>query len=254
LTDIKATKTKLLGGHNISVLPGHIAIIMDGNGRWARQHNQPRIFGHQHGAQTVRKIVTECARLNKHHGNPRFLTLYSFSTENWKRPPEEVSFLMSMYVDYLRSELPTMQQNNVRFNQIGRTEGLPQAVLEEIASVKAATAGNTGLTLNLAVNYGGRAEILDAVQSIARDIQVGQLQPTQITEQMIGDRLYTAGQPDPDLLIRTAGEMRISNFLLWQISYAELFVTNTLWPDFAEKDLHLALRDYASRSRRFGAL
>jgi undecaprenyl diphosphate synthase len=227
---------------------------MDGNGRWARRQNQPRVFGHQHGAQTVRKIVTECSRLNKHYGNPRFLTLYSFSTENWKRPADEVDFLMGMYVEYLQSELPTMMENNVRFNQIGQAEGLPAEVLSAIAHVKAVTAGNTGLTLNLAVNYGGRAEITDAVQQIARQVQAGRLTPEQITEATIAEHLYTAGQTDPDLLIRTAGEMRISNYLLWQISYAEFYVTQTLWPDFDVSDLHAALRSFASRHRRFGTL
>jgi undecaprenyl diphosphate synthase len=242
--------------HDISAdrLPVHIAIIMDGNGRWARNQNQPRVFGHQHGAQAVRKIVTECSRLNKQHGSPRFLTLYSFSTENWKRPADEVNFLMGMYVEYLQSELPTMMENNVRFNQIGRAAGLPPEVLSAIRHVKEQTAANTGLMLNLAVNYGGRAEILGAVKQIARQVQAGKLAPEQITEATIADHLYTAGQADPDLLIRTAGEMRISNYLLWQISYAEFYVTQTLWPDFGEDDLHAALQSYASRHRRFGAL
>jgi undecaprenyl diphosphate synthase len=235
-------------------LPHHIAIIMDGNGRWARQRNQPRIFGHQNGAKTVRNIVTECARLNKLQGNPRFLTLYSFSTENWKRPREEVEFLMGMYVQYLQDELPTMMENNIRFNQIGRAEGLPDPVLEQMRHTKEVTAGNTGLTVNLAVNYGGRGEIVDAVQRLAGEVQGGKLTPDQITEESISSRLYTAGQPDPDLLIRTAGEMRISNFLLWQVSYAELYITQTLWPDFDEASLHTALDSFASRTRRFGAL
>ena len=241
---------------NISAdrLPAHIAIIMDGNGRWARKQGHARVFGHQHGAQRVRAIVEECARLQACMGNPRFLTLYSFSTENWKRPADEVQFLMGMYVQYLQSELPVMMRNNVRFNQIGRAQGLPDDVLREIESVKQTTAGNTGLTLNLAVNYGSRGEIVDAVQAIIREVQTGTLAPDSITEQTLCDHLYTAGQPDPDLLIRTAGEMRLSNYLLWQISYAELYVTQTLWPDFGTPQLHDALRDYASRHRRFGAV
>jgi undecaprenyl diphosphate synthase len=235
-------------------LPAHIAIIMDGNGRWAQQRGEVRVYGHQHGAQTVRKIVTECSRLNRKYGSPRYLTLYSFSTENWKRPAHEVQFLMRMYVEYLQSELPTMLENNVRFNQIGRSEGLPSDVLDEIANVKAQTAANTGLTLNLAVNYGGRAEITEAARTLAREVAAGKLTPDQITEEMLGAHLYTAGQCDPDLLIRTAGEMRISNFLLWQVSYAELYVTDTLWPDFDETSLQQALSHYAARQRRFGAI
>lgn len=237
-----------------SRLPGHIAIIMDGNGRWARRQGQPRVYGHQHGAQTVRKIVTECARLNKQYGNPRYLTLYSFSTENWKRPPEEVAFLMSMYAEYLRSELPTMMQNNVQFRQIGRRAGLPPEVIQCVDQTAAATAGNTGLVLNLAVNYGSRAEIVDAVHAIAQKVQGGELRPDQIDETVIDAHLYTAGMADPDLLIRTAGEMRLSNYLLWQLSYAEIYVTDTLWPDFTENSLHEALHAYAARERRFGAI
>ena len=235
-------------------LPAHIAIIMDGNGRWAQEQGQPRIFGHQHGAQAVRRIVTECARLNAEYGNPQFLTLYSFSTENWKRPADEVNFLMGMYVEYLQAELPTMMQNNIRFNQIGRRQGLPPEVLASIAQTKRATYKNTGLTLNLAVNYGGRAEMVDAVRCIAELAEKKLLAPADITEETISECLYTAGQPDPDLLIRTAGEMRLSNFLLWQISYAELYVTPTLWPNFDVPDLHTAFAAFASRTRRFGAV
>ena len=235
-------------------LPRHIAIIMDGNGRWARQRNQPRIFGHQHGAETVRKIVTECGRLNREYQRPTHLTLYSFSTENWKRPAEEVAFLMEMYVEYTQKELPTMMENNVRFNQIGRLDGLPDEVLAAMRHAKQETAKNTGIMLNLAVNYGSRAELVDGFRHLAQRIKDGELSPDQIGEQDISNSLYTAGQPDPDLLIRTAGEMRISNFLLWQISYAELHVTETLWPDFDLPDFHAALNNYASRDRRFGAL
>lgn len=235
-------------------LPRHIAIIMDGNGRWARQRNWPRVRGHEHGGDSVRKVVTECGRLHRLYGNPTHLTLYSFSTENWKRPAEEVQFLMAMYVEYMQKELPTMMENNVRFNQIGRTEGLPDEVLAAMHEAKRQTAGNTGITLNLAVNYGSRAEIVDAVKAIAKRVEAGEIEADAITEAMISGSLYTAGQPDPDLLIRTAGEMRISNYLLWQISYAELHVTDTLWPDFDEEQLHKALENYASRHRRFGAL
>ncbi len=235
-------------------LPTHIAIIMDGNGRWARQRGRQRIVGHQHGAESVRRIVTECSRLNHQYGNPKYLTLYSFSTENWKRPPDEVSFLMGMYVQYLHSELPTMLQNNVRFHQIGQTKGMPPEAIQARDEAIRTTAGNTGLTLNLAVNYGGRAEIVDAVRAIARKAASGEVAPDAVDENLISQHLYTAGLPDPDLLIRTAGEMRLSNFLLWQISYAELYVTEVFWPDFDVPHLHAALESYASRHRRFGSL
>jgi undecaprenyl diphosphate synthase len=235
-------------------LPRHIAIIMDGNGRWAVRRGQNRVQGHRQGAHTVRTIVTECARLRKEHGGPDFLTLYSFSLENWKRPIEEVTALMEMYIEYLRSERPTMMENNIRFRQIGRLDHLPPAVLDEVDITIEQTRHNTGLTLVLALNYGSRAEITDAMQAIAQKVLAGALRPEDISEDVISAHLYTAGMPDPDLLIRTAGEMRISNYLLWQISYAELFVSPVLWPDFAVADLHEALRSFAGRNRRFGAL
>jgi undecaprenyl diphosphate synthase len=241
-------------GINESRLPRHIAIIMDGNGRWAVQRRLPRVRGHQEGAKTVQQIVTECARLRREHGAPDFLTLYSFSLENWKRPIDEVSFLMQMYVDYLRQERPTMMENNIRFKQIGRLDNLPDLVLEEVNQTLAETAGNDGLQLNLALNYSSRAEITDAFRAIAEKVASGSLEPRDITEQTISDHLYTANMPDPDILLRTAGEMRVSNYLLWQISYAELIVSPVLWPDYTVADLHAALREYASRNRRFGAL
>ena len=235
-------------------LPRHIAIIMDGNGRWAVRRGLERIRGHEQGATTVQRIVTECARLRKHNGGPDYLTLYSFSLENWKRPAEEVGFLMQMYIRYLRQERPTMMENNIRFAQIGRLDHLPEPVLEEVNITLEQTKHNDGLTLVLALNYGSRAEITDAVRAIAEKVRSGELRPEQIDEQMISSHLYTAGMPDPDLLIRTAGEMRISNYLLWQISYAELFVSDVLWPDFDVPDLHTAIRSFATRNRRFGAL
>ena len=235
-------------------IPRHIAVIMDGNGRWAVRRGNNRVAGHRQGAVTVRNIVTECARLREALGGPDFLTLYSFSMENWKRPAQEVSALMEMYVEYLRSERQTMMDNNIRFRQIGRLENLPPMVLEEMQTTLDLTRNNDGLTLVLALNYGSRAEITDAVRAIARQVKECSLSPEAIDEQTICDHLYTAGMPDPDLLIRTAGEMRISNFLLWQISYAELFVSPVLWPDFGVKDLHEALRSFAGRNRRFGAL
>ena len=234
--------------------PRHIAVIMDGNGRWAVRRGLERVKGHQEGARSVRAVVTECARLRKHHGGPDFLTLYSFSIENWKRPAIEVSFLMQMYIDYLRSERATMMENNIRFRQIGRLENLPDPVLEEVNVALEATKANDGLTLTLALNYGSRAEITDAVRAITEQVRRGELDPRDVTEQVISDHLYTAGMPDVDLLVRTAGELRVSNYLLWQISYAELFVSDTLWPDFREPHLHEAIRAFSNRNRRFGAL
>ena len=234
--------------------PRHIAVIMDGNGRWAVQRGLERVRGHQQGARTVRDVVTECARLRREHGGPDFLTLYSFSLENWKRPMDEVSFLMQMYVDYLRQELPTMMENNIRFRQIGRLDNLPQSVLDQVELALEETKNNDGLTLVLALNYSSRAEITDAVQTIARAVKDGTMRPEDVTEETISAHLYTAGMPDPDLLIRTAGEMRVSNYLLWQISYAELVVSPVLWPDFGIDDLHGAIRAFSQRNRRFGAL
>jgi undecaprenyl diphosphate synthase len=235
-------------------MPRHIAVIMDGNGRWAVRRGLERIKGHQEGARTVRDVVTECARLRKHRGGPDYLTLYSFSLENWKRPTSEVTFLMQMYIDYLRQERPTMMENNIRFRQIGRLDNLPDPVLDEVNVALDETKNNNGLTLVLALNYGSRAEITDAVRAIADEVKSGELDPRDNDEQTISSHLYTAGIPDPDLLIRTAGEMRVSNYLLWQISYAELVVSDVLWPDFGIPDLHAAIREFASRNRRFGAL
>ena len=230
-------------------LPRHVAVIMDGNGRWARRQGKPRLYGHQQGAKAVRAVVTECARLKLD-----VLTLYSFSVENWKRPAEEVRFLMDLYVEYLIAERETMMLNDVRFMQIGRRQGLDERVLEEMDRTKEMTANNTGLTLVLALNYGSRAELTDAVRSIARRVAAGELNPDDIDEQAVADHLYTAGLPDPDLLVRTAGEMRVSNYLLWQISYAELYVADVCWPDFDVSELRKALHAYAARKRNFGAL
>ena len=235
-------------------IPRHIAIIMDGNGRWAVGQGLERVRGHQEGAKTVRKIVTECAELRKHHGGPDYLTLYSFSLENWKRPASEVSFLMQMYIDYLQQERETMMSNNIQFRQIGRLDQLPDPVLEEMDRTLAETKNNTGLTLVLALNYGSRAEITDAVRAIGEKVKRSELEPRDIDEKVISSHLYTAGMPDPDLLIRTAGEMRVSNYLLWQISYAELYVSETFWPDFGVEELHQSIRAFAARNRRFGGL
>lgn len=228
-------------------LPRHIAVIMDGNGRWAAQRGWPRIRGHAEGAKTVRQIVTHCARLGI-----EALTLFSFSTENWKRPREEVDFLMGLYVEYLIAERETIMGNNVRFLHIGRREGLPAPVLDEMDRTVAMSAANTGLRLCLALNYGSRDEIVDAVRRLAERVREGELAPSDIDADAISNSLYTAGLPDPDLLIRTAGERRVSNFLLWQISYAEIFVSDRLWPEFTPADLDAAIKDFASRERRFG--
>ncbi len=228
-------------------LPRHIAIIMDGNGRWAKQRGLPRIRGHEQGAKIVRTIVTRCARLGID-----VLTLYSFSTENWKRPRDEVDFLMDLYVKYLIAERATIMGNHVRFLHVGRREGLPDSVLSEMDKTTVMSRANSGLTLCLALNYGSRDEIIDAVRNIARDVRDGKLSPGDIDEQAIADSLYTAGLPDPDLLIRTANERRVSNFLLWQISYAEIHVCPKPWPEFGIEELDAAIKDFASRERRFG--
>lgn len=230
-------------------LPQHIAIIMDGNGRWARQRNLPRVRGHVKGAESVRAIVTHCARLQIDT-----LTLYSFSTENWKRPREEVDALMALYVENLVRERDELMANQIRLVQIGRREYLPEDVLRELEKTESMSAGNRGLRLVLAINYGGRDEIVDAVRELARKVRDGRLEPEAIEEGDISAALYTRGIPDPDLLIRTAGEMRVSNFLLWQISYSELYVTDVLWPDFRCEQLNEAIRVYAARERRFGAV
>jgi len=228
-------------------LPRHIAIIMDGNGRWAKGRGLPRIRGHEQGAKSVRAIVTHCARLGI-----EALTLFSFSTENWKRPRDEVDFLMDLYVRYLIAERDTIMGNNVRFLHVGRREGLPASVLSEMDQTVTMSRENTGLKLCLALNYGSRDEIVDAVRKIARDVRAGRVQPDDINEPLISGSLYTAGLSDPDLLIRTANERRVSNFLLWQISYAEIYVSETLWPEFTPADMDIAIKDFAARERRFG--
>jgi len=230
-------------------LPRHIAIIMDGNGRWANLRNLPRIHGHIEGAANVREIITHCARLKL-----EALTLYSFSAENWKRPRREVDALMNLYVEYLIKEREEIMENDVRLIQIGRRDRLPEAVLRELDVTQEMSRKNQGLKLCLAINYGSRDEIVDAVRAIAADVKAGRLDPADIDEACISSRLYTASVPDPDLLVRTAGEMRISNFLLWQISYAELYVTEVLWPDFGKEELNDAIRAYAARDRRFGGV
>ena len=229
--------------------PRHIAIIMDGNGRWAERQNLPRIAGHQRGVDSVRRTTEECSRLGIEQ-----LTLYCLSSENWKRPQTEINFLMHLLEQYMIEERATIMDNNVRVRMLGRRDDIPDAVLHELDKTVEMSQANSGLWLNLAINYGGRAELVDAVRNIARRVQMSSLSPLEIDEQTIGDHLYTAGAPDPDLLIRTAGEMRISNFLLWQISYAEIWVTEKCWPEFDEATLHEAIGAYAARRRRFGGL
>ncbi|MEQ9409071.1 MAG: isoprenyl transferase [Fuerstiella sp.] len=230
-------------------LPQHVAIIMDGNGRWAQQRGLPRIEGHRRGVHSVRAIVEESSRLGLQQ-----LTLYCFSSENWKRPKLELSLLMSLLRHYLVEERRQIQEQGLQFRVIGKTDELDPAIQREIAATEAATTGNDGMTLCLAVNYGARLEITEAVQHIAEKVQQGELAAADITEQTVADHLMTGGMPDPDLLIRTASEMRISNFLLWQISYSELWITDCFWPDFRELHLRQAMKDYASRDRRFGGL
>ncbi len=230
-------------------LPRHIAIIMDGNGRWARQRGLPRIEGHRQGATSVRRVTDECARLGIEQ-----VTLYCLSSENWKRPAEELDFLLQLLQRYLVEERPQIMARNTRVTWIGRRGGLPEGALRELDETVRLSAGNTGMCVCLAINYGGRAEVVDAVRRIATEVRDGTLDPATITEETFSARLYTAGMPEPDLLIRTAGEKRISNFLLWQISYAEIWVTEVCWPDFDDAQLHAALREYAARDRRFGGL
>ena len=230
---------------NFDRLPVHIAVIMDGNGRWAAQRHLPRVEGHRAGIESVREVVEGSARLGI-----KVLTLYAFSVENWKRPVTEVSTLMTLLKRYLRLELSTLLRNDIRFKVIGRDEELAPDVRRELKMAEEKTAGNAGMLFNIALNYGGRAEIVEA----ARRALASGIAPDELDEQRFGDFLYTAGQPDPDLLIRTSGEMRVSNFLLWQIAYAEIWVTDTLWPDFRKQHLLEAVLAYQKRDRRYGGI
>lgn len=230
-------------------LPRHVAIIMDGNGRWAQAKGLPRIEGHRRGVKSVRVVVEECARLGIGQ-----LTLYCLSSENWKRPRRELDFLMNLLEQYVIEERSEIMRQDLVFSIIGRRAGLSSGVLKEVEKTLECSRDNQGMRLCLAVNYGSRGEIADAVRDIAREVADGRLSPEAIDEEVISRHLYTAGMPDPDLLIRTAGEMRVSNFLLWQISYAELWVTQKCWPEFRKGDLLEALREYSTRDRRFGGL
>lgn len=229
--------------------PQHVAIIMDGNGRWARQRRLPRIEGHRQGAESARSVIRAAGELGI-----RYLTLYAFSVENWHRPRSEVDALMKYLLHYLKTETSELHRNNVRLEVIGQVGRLPSRVQVQLEKTRVALSKNTGLTLILALSYGGRTEIVDAVRSIAAEVQAGTLTASQINEQVVAGHLYTRDFPDPDLLIRTSGEMRVSNFLLWQISYAEFVITPTLWPDFREPQFYAALKEYAQRHRRFGGI
>ncbi|KKO18018.1 MAG: di-trans,poly-cis-decaprenylcistransferase [Candidatus Brocadia sp.] len=229
--------------------PSHIAIIMDGNGRWARQRGLVRIRGHKEGVESVREITRECAK--KHI---RQLTLYAFSQENWKRPRREVNLLMKLLKDFLIGERGEIEENNIRLTAIGRISGLPEDVQRELAISIEESKDNTGMVLCLALNYGGRSEIVDAAKNIARSVKAGKMGLEEITEETFRRFLYTSEMTDPDLLIRTGGEMRVSNFLLWEISYTELWVTPVCWPDFRKRHLDEAIQEYARRERRFGGL
>lgn len=249
MVSLKAQELLAVEGLRPDRLPRHIAVIMDGNGRWAQQRGLPRVEGHRRGVASVRAIVENCAELGVEQ-----LTLYCLSSENWKRPKRELDFLLRLLEQYVIEERAEIMRQGLRFSMIGRQAGLTAGVLREVQKTLDVSQGNTGMCLCLAVNYGSRSELTDAVRKIAQQIVAGTMLPDQISEETISDALYTSGMPDPDLVIRTAGEMRISNFLLWQISYAELWVTEKCWPEFRRPDLVSALKDYAARDRRFGGL
>lgn len=234
---------------DINNLPKHIAIIMDGNGRWAKKRFLPRTAGHKAGVETVRKVITECKRLGIKH-----VTLYTFSTENWKRPALEVETLMTLLQSYLKKEVEELNRNNVKLTAIGDIEKLPKSCLDELKRAMELTKDNDGPNLNLALNYGGRYDIIEAVKKISRDIENHTLDSESITEETIKNYLSTKSLPDPDLVIRTSGEQRLSNFLLWELAYAELYFTDVYWPDFDEKELQRAIYAYQNRDRRFGGL
>lgn len=244
----ESSEAQLLAQIDLDCLPRHIAVIMDGNGRWAKQRRLPRIAGHRAGIKAVRQAVEACARL----GVP-YLTLYAFSVENWKRPQSEVKMLMDLLREYLHKEIGELNRQNIRLGVIGRTAELPKPVQRDIDAALRDTRTNTGLVLTFALNYGARAELTDAVRELAERVKTSD-GGFEINEDTVSAHLYTRGMPDPDLLIRTSGEMRISNFLLWQIAYAEIWVTDTLWPDFSQLDVFRSILDYQKRERRYGGL
>ena len=234
---------------DLSRLPTHVAVIMDGNGRWAKRRRLPRVSGHRQGIKSVREIVETSARLGL-----QVLTLYAFSVENWKRPQSEINTLMSLLREYLHKEINTLMKNNIRFQVIGRWKELPPAVIRDLEWGIQKTRNNTGLLFNIALNYGGRTELVDAFRKIYRELNRNGRDSEALTEETISENLYTSGMPDPDLLIRTSGELRVSNFLLWQIAYAEIWVTDVLWPDFRRQHLYEAIIDYQKRERRYGGI
>jgi undecaprenyl diphosphate synthase len=249
LKPANAEEATLLDNLDLKRLPQHLAVIMDGNGRWAQRRHLPRVAGHRAGVKAAREIIESCARLKL-----PYLTLYAFSLENWRRPQAEVDFLMRLLREYLKRELPAIHKNNIRLLIIGRSEQLPDGVRKDIEYGMRMTARNTGMKLVVALNYGGRAELVDAFNAMLEHVRSNGLSAFQADEQTVSEHLYTAGLPDPDLLIRTSGEMRVSNFLLWQIAYAEIYVTETLWPDFSRARLLEALVDFQKRERRYGGL
>ncbi len=249
LTSLNRDEAALLDKLDLNRLPHHVAIIMDGNGRWAERRHLPRVAGHQRGVKAAREIIETCARLKL-----SCLTLYAFSRENWSRPQAEVDFLMRLLREYLKRELPSIHKNNIRLVVIGREADLPDGVRKDLDHAMRLTAQNSGMKLIVALNYGARAEIVDAFNAMLDDARSNGRAEFRADEEMIASHLYTAGLPDPDLLIRTSGEMRVSNFLLWQIAYAEIYVTETLWPDFSRARLIEALIDYQKRERRYGGL
>jgi undecaprenyl diphosphate synthase len=238
---------ELLDRLDLDAIPRHVAIIMDGNGRWASKRGLPRLAGHSAGAKAIRESIAAAIELGI-----GYLTIYSFSSENWRRPSDEIEGLMGLFVEVLERELDNLQRQDVRVLVIGRERGMPEATMAAFRRTESRTADNKTLTLVVALNYGSRAEIADAVARIASDIREGALDPCDVTEEVIASNLYTAGIPDPDLVVRTSGEMRLSNFLLWQIAYSEIWITSVLWPDFKRGDLLHAVVDFQKRSRRFG--
>jgi undecaprenyl diphosphate synthase len=248
LGPVTSEEARLLEKLDFARLPRHVAVIMDGNGRWAQKRHLPRIAGHRSGTQSARTTIETCARLKI-----EALTLYAFSVENWRRPKTEIDFLMQLLREYLRKEMPLIQRNEIRMRFLGRTDELPAGVQNDVREAMEKTAGNKGMALCIALNYGGRAEIVDAMNEILAE-RNGHASSNEVTEEQLGRHLYTQGLPDPDLLIRTSGEMRVSNFLLWQIAYAEIFVTETLWPDFNRARLLEALLEFQKRERRYGGI
>lgn len=248
LGSVTGEEAELLAKLDLGRLPRHVAVIMDGNGRWAQRKHLPRVAGHKVGTQTARSTIETCARLNM-----EALTLYAFSAENWRRPKTETDFLMQLLREYLRTEMPLIQRNNIRMRFLGRSSELPAGVQQDMRNAEEKTSGNSGMVLCLALNYGGRTEIVDAANAILAE-RSAQGSAAPVTEDDLSRRLYTNGLPDPDLLIRTSGEMRVSNFLLWQIAYAEIFVTETLWPDFNRARLLESFVEFQKRERRYGGI